>query len=144
MAKLDTTGLLIYKDNDFKPFEIDETKRYVMCGVPGAFTPGCTEKHLPGYVQALNQFYEKGIDHIIFMGVNDPCVMDAWNKFHGHKDIIAVADAEAEFTKRMGFDHDYGPGMGIRCRRFAILIENGEMKKEMHIPFAQGALGEIY
>ena len=141
MAKLDNGGLYIYKDNDFVSYEFK--KRVVLCGVPGAFTPGCTHKHLRGFKEKIEELENVGIDKVVFMSVTDPCVMDEWNKIYGHEKIDAVADPLAVFTKQMGFEHDYGKTMGIRCHRFAILIDNGELIKEFKSPYIEGVLGEL-
>jgi peroxiredoxin len=120
--EINNKGLYVFKDNDYKPYEIPQGK-VIMCGVPGAFTPGCTNKHLPGYV-------------------NNPSVMDAWNNIHGHKDIDAVADPLAVFSKSIGKDVDYGESMGIRCKRFAILLQDGKFIKEFENPFVEGVLND--
>ena len=119
--EINNKGLYIFKDNDYKPYEIPQGK-VIVCGVPGAFTSGCTNKHLPGYANNLEKLGCK----VVFVGVNDPSVMDAWNNLHGHKDIDAVADPLAVFSKSIGKDVDYGETMGIRCKRFAILLQDGE------------------
>lgn len=137
---VDTTGLF---DTNFEPFQFDPNKRYVMCGVPGAFTPGCTEKHLPGFVENLDELKKLGIDQVIFMAVNDGCVMEAWNKHHGHPDIQMLADPMAVFTHHIGMQHDFGESMGVRCRRFAVLVENGEIVKEFKSPFYHGVMAEL-
>ena len=100
MEKIDCKGLYIYKDKKFVPYELTNSKT-IMCGIPGAFTDGCTKKHLPGFANALDYLKEKGIDKVVFVGVNDPIVMDVWNKQHGHKDIDSVSDPLAVFTKRI-------------------------------------------
>jgi len=127
--EINNKGLYVFKDNDYKPYEIPQGK-VIMCGVPGAFTPGCTNKHLPGYVNNLEKLDCK----VIFVAVNDPSVMDAWNNIHGHKDIDSVADPLAVFSKSIGKDVDYGESMGIRCKRFAILLQDGKFIKEFENP----------
>lgn len=137
--ELDTTGLF---DIDFQPYKFNQGK-IILCGVPGAFTPGCTNKHLPGFVDNLDNLKKLGIDEIIFMAVNDGCVMHAWNTHNGHPDITVLADPLAVFTKSIGMDHDYGETMGIRCRRFALLIEDGKIVKEFKSPFVDGVMAEL-
>ena len=86
---MDTTGLFILKDKNIVPYEIKE-KKVILCGVPGAFTPGCTNRHLPGFVDNLGKLKEKGIEKVIFMAVNDAFVMDEWNKLYGDKQILSL------------------------------------------------------
>jgi len=136
---LNTNGLF---DVNFDPYEIEDGK-IILCGVPGAFTPGCTEKHLPGFVDNLDELTDLGIDKVIFMSVTDGCVMEAWNRYHGDSAIQVLADPLAKFTKRIGMEHDYGETMGVRCRRFALLIENGEIVKEFKSPYAHGVMAEL-
>lgn len=136
---LNTQGLY---DVDFKPYKFTQG-RIILCGVPGAFTPGCTNKHLPGFVEKLNKIKDLGIDKVIFMAVNDGCVMNAWNQHHGHPDIEVLSDPLGTFSKEIGMDHDYGETMGVRCRRFALLIEDGEIVKEFKSPFVDGVMAEL-
>ena len=142
MEKIDCKGLYIYKDKKFVPYELTNSKT-IMCGIPGAFTDGCTKKHLPGFANALDYLKEKGIDKVVFVGVNDPIVMDVWNKQHGHKDIDSVSDPLAVFTKRIKKDEDWGDCFGVRCSRYAYLIEEGKIVKEFKNPFIEGVLQEI-
>ena len=129
--------------NGFRHNGLIEEGKIILCGVPGAFTPGCTEKHLPGFVDNLDKLVDMGIDKVIFMSVTDGCVMEAWNNHHGDCDIQVLADPLAKFTKRIGMDHDYGESMGIRCRRFALLIEDCEIVKEFKSPYAHGVMAEL-
>lgn len=137
--EINNKGLYIYKNDDFVTYELDNDK-IILCGAPGAFTPGCTHKHLAGFVKAIEQFAEY---KIVFVSVNDPCVMDEWNKIYGHSSIDAVGDPLAKFVTELGYSHDYGDSMGIRCHRFAVLIENGVLVKTFKSPFAQGVLAEL-
>ncbi len=139
---MDTTGLFILKDKNIVPYEIKE-KKVILCGVPGAFTPGCTNRHLPGFVDRLGELKEKGIDKVIFMSVNDAFVMDEWNKLHGDKQIDAVSDPIAEFTTRMNEKVDWGKQFGVRCNRFAYLIEDGQIVKKFDDPFIEGVMKEL-
>ena len=139
---MDTTGLFILKDKNIVPYEIKE-KKVILCGVPGAFTPGCTNRHLPGFVDHLSELKEKGIDKVIFMSVNDAFVMDEWNKLHGDKQIDAVSDPIAEFTTRMNEKVDWGKQFGVRCNRFAYLIEDGQIVKKFDDPFIEGVMKEL-
>ena len=132
-------GLYIYENDDFVPYELNDTK-IILCGVPGAFTPGCTHKHLAGFVNDIEQFADY---KIVFVAVNDPCVMDEWNKIHGHPSIDAVADPVAKFVTSLGQERDYGESMGVRCNRFAVLIENGILVKTFDSPWSQDVLEEL-
>ena len=139
---MDTTGLFILKDKNIVPYEIKE-KKVILCGVPGAFTPGCTNRHLPGFVDNLGKLKEKGIEKVIFMAVNDAFVMDEWNKLYGDKQIDAVSDPIAEFTTRMNEKVDWGKQFGVRCNRFAYLIEDGQIVKKFDDPFIEGVMKEL-
>ena len=139
---MDTTGLFILKDKNIVPYEIKE-KKVILCGVPGAFTPGCTNRHLPGFVDNLGKLKEKGIEKVIFMAVNDAFVMDEWNKLYGDKQIDAVSDPIAEFSTRMNEKVDWGKQFGVRCNRFAYLIEDGQITKKFDDPFIEGVLKEL-
>lgn len=132
---LETKGLYILKDDDYVPYTLPQGK-VILCGVPGAFTPGCTKRHLPGFAKNLDKLDAK----VVFVAVNDPSVMHEWNVLHGHPDIDAVADPLAVFSKSIGKDIDFGDYMGIRCKRYAMLIEDGEMVKEYDDPFIEGVL----
>ena len=112
-----------------------KTEKYVESAARGM--PNCK---LTNYETVLST---TDFDKVVFMGVNDPCVMDEWNKIYGHEKIDAIADPLAVFTKQLGFEHDYGKTMGIRCHRFAILIDNGELIKEFKSPYIEGVLGEL-
>jgi peroxiredoxin len=137
--EISNKGLYIYKNDDFLGYELTDDK-IILCGVPGAFTPGCTHKHLAGFVKDIEQYagYK-----VVFVAVNDPCVMDEWNKMYGHPSIDAVADPLAKFVTGLGYNHDYGDSMGIRCHRFAVLIEGGVLTKTFKSPFSQGVLAEL-
>lgn len=139
---MDTTGLFILKDKNIVPYKIQE-KKVILCGVPGAFTPGCTNRHLPGFVDNLGKLKEKGIEKVVFMAVNDAFVMDEWNKLYGDKQIDAVSDPIAEFSTRMNEKVDWGKQFGVRCNRFAYLIEDGQITKKFDDPFIEGVLKEL-
>ena len=103
----------------------------MLFGVPGAFAPTCSSKHLPGYVQSAAAFAAKGVDNIICVSVNDPFVMDAWSADQDVGDaVMMVSDGNADFAKALGLDFDASaPGFGVRCQRFSMLVENGTVKK---------------
>ncbi|MCG7361808.1 peroxiredoxin [Roseomonas sp. ACRSG] len=102
-------------------------KTVVLFGVPGAFTPTCSAKHLPGFVQQAAALKGKGIDTIACMAVNDPFVMKAWGENQGIQDeVLLLADGSAAFTKALGLELDLtARGMGIRCQRFALVAKDG-------------------
>ncbi|MEY4641255.1 MAG: hypothetical protein RLZZ227_1249 [Pseudomonadota bacterium] len=109
--------------------ELFDNKKVVLFAVPGAFTPGCTVTHLPGYVVNADKIKAKGVDSIICLSVNDAFVMDAWGKSQNAEELIMVADGNADFTKAMGLELDgTGFGMGIRCKRLAMIVDNGVVK----------------
>jgi peroxiredoxin len=109
-------------DNVFKG------KKVVMFAVPGAFTPTCSAKHLPGYTQNLNTFKDRGID-VACLAVNDPFVMKAWSDANKAEGITMLADGNGTFTKALGLEMDgAGYGLGSRAQRFALYAEDGVVK----------------
>src|ERR1051326_4604279 len=103
-------------------------KKVVMFSLPGAFTPTCSQKHLPGYVKELPQLKAKGIDLVACLSVNDAFVMQEWAKAHDALGkIVMLADGQALFTKALGIEVDI-PGMGTRARRGLFTIEDGTVK----------------
>jgi peroxiredoxin len=105
-------------------------KKVVLFSVPGAFTPTCDAKHLPGYVQQADALKAKGVDTVACMAVNDVFVMNAWGKASNVGDkVLMLADGNAEYSKALGLElNATGFGMGIRGQRFAIYAENGVVK----------------
>ena len=104
-------------------------KKVVLFAVPGAFTPGCTLTHLPGYVVKADEIKAKGVDSIICLAVNDPFVMDAWGKSQNAEEIIMVGDAFGEFTKAIDLEMDLsGAGLGIRSKRYAMIVNDGKVE----------------
>lgn len=117
-----------------KPINTDELfagKKVVLFGLPGAFTPTCSAKHVPGYVNSAAALKAKGVDTIACMSVNDAFVMGAWGKDQKADDKVQMlADGSAEYTKKLGLELDLtGRGMGVRCTRFSILVDNGVAKQ---------------
>lgn len=102
------------------------TGRTVLFAVPGAFTPTCSERHLPGFVEKFDEFRARGVD-VACMSVNDPFVMQAWMRSQGVPEgLRIVADGNAELTRALGLELDASAyGMGIRAKRFALLVEDG-------------------
>jgi peroxiredoxin len=107
--------------------EVFNGKTVVLFSVPGAFTPTCDVKHLPGFVELADQIKNKGVDTIACTAVNDVFVMNAWGKLGGVGDkILMLADGNAEYVKALGLTLDAtGYGMGVRGQRFAIVAKNG-------------------
>ena len=101
-------------------------KKIILFGVPGAFTPTCSEKHLPGYIKLYNAFIDKKIDDIYCLSVNDEHVMKSWLVSYTDGEMInGIADGNAEITKYFDLISDKRKNyMGLRCRRFAMIIEN--------------------
>ncbi|WP_421133160.1 peroxiredoxin [Alteromonas sp. A079] len=108
--------------------ELFTDKRVVMFAVPGAFTPTCSEVHLPGYVALADKFKAKGVDSIICLSVNDAFVMDAWGKANNADEILMIADGNGYFTRQVGLDMNTGNFGGLRSLRYSMLIEDGEVK----------------
>jgi len=102
-------------------------KTVVLFGVPGAFTPTCSAKHLPGFVNHAAEFKAKGVDVIACIAVNDVFVMGAWGKDQGVDGKVAMlADGSAAFTEAMGLAFDLtARGLGMRCQRFVLVAKNG-------------------
>ena len=101
-------------------------KTVLMFAVPGAFTPTCSASHLPGFVVHYDALKEKGIDDIVCLSVNDVFVMNAWGKANNAEHLIMAADGLAEFTCSIGLELDISAAkMGIRSRRYAMLVSNG-------------------
>ena len=105
-------------------------RNVVIFAVPGAFTPTCSERHLPGFVEHFEAFRAKGID-VACMSVNDPFVMQAWGESQDVPDgLMMLADGNAEFTRALGLELDAsGYGMGTRAKRFALYAEQGVVKQ---------------
>jgi peroxiredoxin len=127
-------------------------KKVVLFSVPGAFTPTCHAKHLPGFVEKYDALRAKGVDTVACLAVNDVFVMDAWGKASGVGDrIVMLADGNAEFTKALGLELDAsGFGMGTRGKRFAMVVDNGVVKHlnvesagEFRVSAADYVLGQL-
>lgn len=111
---------------DISTGELFAGKRVVLFAVPGAFTPGCSNTHMPGFVIKADDILGKGVDTIACMAVNDAFVMDAWQKNQNAEKITMLADGNAEFAKALGLELDAsGGGMGMRSKRFALIANDG-------------------
>ena len=102
-------------------------KKVALFGVPGAFTPTCSAKHLPGFVEKAAEFKAKGVDAIVCLSVNDAFVMGAWGKAQNAGDkVMLVADGNGDFTKAVGLEMDGRAfGMGMRSQRYSMLVKDG-------------------
>lgn len=109
--------------------ELFKGKTVVLFGVPGAFTPTCSAKHLPGFVQNYDALKAKGADVVACMAVNDAFVMGAWGKDQGvGEKVVMLADGSADFTKKLGLELDLtARGLGLRCQRFALVAKDGKV-----------------
>lgn len=102
----------------------------VLFSVPGAYTPTCSQTHLPGFIENADALKARGVDEIVCLAVNDPFVMAAWADAQGAGDAVTMLpDGNGEFTKAMGLDQDISAaGLGVRGKRFAMVIEDGVVK----------------
>ncbi len=110
--------------------EIFKGKKVVLFAVPGAFTPTCSNNHLPGFLENADAFKAKGVDLIAVTGVNDEFVMDAWKKMTGAgAKIEFLADGNGDFAKALELSLDgSGAGLGLRSKRYSMLVEDGVVK----------------
>ena len=110
---------------DFSTGDFFKGRKVVLFAVPGAFTPGCSNTHMPGFVVNADAILEK-VDAIGCMAVNDAFVMDAWQKDQNAEHITMLADGKVEFTKALGLELDVSAaGLGTRCKRFALIANDG-------------------
>jgi peroxiredoxin len=137
---------------DLKTDELFRGKKVVLFSVPGAFTPTCDAKHLPGFVQLADQLRAKGVDTIACMAVNDVFVMNAWGKASGVGDkVTMLADGNGEYARALGLELDArGFGMGTRGQRFAIVVQDGVAKNveieapgQFKVSAAEHILGQL-
>ena len=105
-------------------------KRVVLFAVPGAFTPTCSAKHLPGFKEHSDALKAKGVDTIACTSVNDVFVMDAWGKDQGADGVVMLADGNGAFAKEVGLEMDAsGFGMGTRSQRYAMVVNDGKVEQ---------------
>ena len=137
---------------DLSTDELFKGKLVVLFSVPGAFTPTCDAKHLPGFVQLADQIRAKGVDTVACMAVNDVFVMNAWGKASGVGDrILMLADGNGEYARALGLELDAkGYGMGTRGQRFAIIARDGvathvnvEAPGQFRVSAAEYVLGQL-
>ena len=116
--------------NNFKVADLVKGKKIAIFGLPGAYTPTCSAKHLPGYVDKAADLKAKGIDEIACTAVNDAFVMGAWGKSGGSDDVTMLADGNADFAKAVGLTMDgSGFGMGTRGQRFSMVVNDGVVEQ---------------
>ena len=116
--------------NTFKVQDLVKGRKIVVFGLPGAYTPTCSAKHVPSYLATYDALKKKGVDEIWCFAVNDAFVMGAWARDQkaGGK-IRFMADGSAEYTKKLGLELDLGArGLGLRCQRFAMVVDDGVVK----------------
>ena len=127
-------------------------RKVVLFALPGAFTPTCSAKHLPGFIDAAPQFFQKGVNEIICLSVNDAWVMDAWGKAQGAGGkVTMVADGNGDLSRALGFVADMsGSGFGERSIRYAMVAEDGvvthlnvEAPRKFEVSDAQTMLGLV-
>ena len=137
---------------DLTTEELFKGKRVVLFSVPGAFTPTCDAKHLPGFVQLADQILAKGVDTIACMAVNDVFVMNAWGKSSSVGDkILMLADGNGDYSRALGLEMDGTKfGMGMRGKRFAIVAKDGvanavnvEEPGQFKVSAAEHVLGQL-
>ena len=105
-------------------------KRVALFAVPGAFTPTCSARHLPSYVEKAGELKGKGVDEVACISVNDPFVMAAWNKSDGSDDITMLADGNGDFAKAIGLEMDGAKfGMGQRSQRYSMVVNDGVVEQ---------------
>ena len=111
--------------------DLFDGRKVVLFGVPGAFTPTCSARHLPGFVDRADELKQHGVDTIACLSVNDAFVMDAWGKQQNASDrVMMLADGNGDFVRKLGLDMDAtGFGMGQRSKRFAMVVDDGVVTK---------------
>jgi peroxiredoxin len=127
--EVETAGCSI-GPNAFQVADLVRGKKIVIFGLPGAYTPTCSVKHVPSYLQHHDALKARGVDEIWCLAVNDAFVMGAWGREQGSAGKVRMmADGSAEFTRKLGLELDLtARGMGLRCQRFSMLVDNGVVK----------------
>jgi peroxiredoxin len=127
--EVETAGCAV-GPNEFSVEDLTKGRKVAIFGLPGAFTPTCSAKHVPGYVANRDKLKAKGIDEVICMSVNDAFVMGAWAREQksGGK-VRMMGDGSAAYTKALGLELDLtARGMGVRCQRFSMIVDDGVVK----------------
>ena len=118
-----------YEHKEIYTSEILNKDKIILFGLPGAFTPGCSKKHLPSFLESTKKLKEKNIRKVFCISINDPFVMEAWWKSYNLKDeLVLLADAKGNFTKSIGAEFNWR-GWGLRSNRYTMLLESGVVKK---------------
>ena len=145
LSELTDDGML-----NHKVAELFADKKVVLFAVPGAFTPTCSEAHLPGFVVMADEFKAKGVDIIACVSVNDAFVMKAWGAAQNASELLMLADGDASFTKALGLEMDTAGFGGIRSQRYAMVVDNGvvtmlnvEAPKSFEVSTAEAVLAAI-
>lgn len=113
---------------DLTTDELFNGKKVVLFAVPGAFTPTCSNAHLPGFVAQADTIKAKGVDAVVCLSVNDAFVMSAWGQAQNASELVMAADGNGDFTEALGLTMDAsGFGMGKRSQRYAMIVDNGEV-----------------
>jgi len=138
--------------NQFAVADLVKGKRIVIFGLPGAFTPTCSAKHVPSYVANIDKLRGKGVDEVWCVAVNDAFVMGAWGRDQkSDGKVRMMADGSADLTKKLGLEMDLtARGMGVRSQRYAMLVEDGVVKTlsveapgKFEVSSAEAMLGQI-
>ncbi len=121
--------------------ELFNGKKVVVFAVPGAFTPTCSEAHLPGFVANHDKIVAKGIDQVVCVSVNDPFVMGAWGKTQNAEELLMAADGSATWTRALGLELDLVErGLGVRSKRYSMIVDNGVIT---HLNVDEGPAMEV-
>jgi peroxiredoxin len=131
--KVPSATLMQMKGGAPQPVKTDDLfqgKKVVVFALPGAFTPTCSAKHLPGYIQHAEELHAKGVETIACVSVNDAFVMGAWgDNQNAGENVVMLADGNGDFTRALGLEFDASKyGMGMRSQRFSMLVEDGVVK----------------
>jgi len=131
--KLPAATLHTMQDGKPTPMTTDDLfagKKVVVFAVPGAFTPTCSQAHLPGYVVNADAIKAKGVDSIVCLSVNDAFVMGAWGENANAEELLMVGDGNGDFTQAVGLEMDgSGFGLGTRSQRYAMIVDDGTVTK---------------
>ncbi|WP_379547164.1 peroxiredoxin [Qipengyuania sp. DSG2-2] len=131
--------------------EFFKGRKVALFAVPGAFTPTCSAKHLPGYVENVDALKAKGVDEVVCTSVNDPFVMGAWSKADGGEGVTMLADGNGEFAEAIGLTMDgSGFGLGQRSQRYSMIVDDGKVTElnveapgDFSVSSAEHMLGQL-